>query len=122
MTFHDTEALSRFIKHHHVVVVDDEEPVEVLPKTGKELLAQIRKKARGMEAEVVPTYTSLLYIPGTSNRVERLFSTAKNILEPHRSSMLPRHVENLLFLKCNRNLWGISTISTIYHANPDIEK
>ncbi|GMF24761.1 unnamed protein product [Phytophthora fragariaefolia] len=46
------------------------------------------------------TYEPLLsYIPPTSNDCERLFSKAKAVLTPQRSSMLPINFEMIMFLK-----------------------
>ena len=46
----------------------------------------------------------------TSTVVECLFSRAKLILCDKRSSMTPHHVEMLLFLYCNKDLWAASDV------------
>jgi hypothetical protein len=54
----------------------------------------------------------------TSNIVERLFSRAKLILSERRKSMSPYHLELLLFLRANQELWNDYTIQDCYD-NPE---
>jgi len=54
-------------------------------------------------------YINLTWIPATSNACERLFSRAKIIFNDY------RHVEILLFLKLNRDLWGMDDVHTIFN-------
>jgi hypothetical protein len=51
----------------------------------------------------------------TSNIVERLFSRAKIILADRRKRMSPYHLELLLFLRINRDLWNANDIQNILH-------
>ena len=44
--------------------------------------------------------------PPTSTDVERLFSTAANILTEKRNRLLPQNVEKLLFLKANMEIFN----------------
>lgn len=53
-------------------------------------------------------------VPATTVDVERLFSQAKIVLEDRRSSLLPKHVEELLFLRFNRSWWNLSVMNACY--------
>lgn len=55
-------------------------------------------------------YRPLNHIKATSNCCERLFSQTKMIMRPHRSSMVPWHLELLVFLRVNKELWDVSTV------------
>ena len=55
-------------------------------------------------------YRCTKHILTTSTVVECLFSRAKLILCDKRSSMTPHHVEMLLFLYCNNDLWAASDV------------
>jgi len=44
-------------------------------------------------------------VPATNAFIESTFSKAKYIMTPERSSMSGETFNNLLFLKCNSNLW-----------------
>ena len=56
-------------------------------------------------------YRSTKHIFTTSVIVECLFSRAKMILEDIRKSMSPWHMELLLFLHSNRDLWDAHTVN-----------
>lgn len=43
-----------------------------------------------------------LSVPATSAPIERVFSHSGIIMRPHRASMAPALLEQLVFLKCNR--------------------
>ena len=58
-------------------------------------------------------YRKLDYILPTSNIVERLFSRAKIIMADRRKSMTPYHLELLLFLRMNKDLWSAGDIQDI---------
>ena len=55
------------------------------------------------------------HILTTSTVVECLFSRAKLILCDKRSSMTQHHVEMLLFLYCNKDLWAASDVHKCTH-------
>lgn len=71
-----------------------------------------RKKRRGAKK----IFDGVLFIPPTSNTVERLFSVAKHTLFHHRQRMLPIHLETVLFLKMNRRFWDANTVAAIVNA------
>ncbi|KAE9339410.1 hypothetical protein PF008_g11585 [Phytophthora fragariae] len=59
-------------------------------------------------------YSSLLkQLPPTSNACERLFSQCKRVLTPQRTSMLPANFELIMFLRANRNMWGVTTLADV---------
>ncbi|ETP18590.1 hypothetical protein F441_07214 [Phytophthora nicotianae CJ01A1] len=67
-----------------------------------------------------PQYDSLLFhVPPTSNDCERLFSNAKAVMTPQRSSMLPINFEMIMFLKENASYWGRRTVATVQHRSAD---
>ena len=50
------------------------------------------------------------HIAPTSNVCERLSSRAKLIMRPHRKMMSPYHLDMLIFLRCNKELWDATTV------------
>ena len=66
-------------------------------------------KNRKTEAE----YVSLVFITGTSNICERLFSKGKLTLGMLRQNLSPMHLEAFPFLRINRKLWDAELISTL---------
>jgi hypothetical protein len=46
----------------------------------------------------------------TSNRVERMFSRCKLVMNDLRASMHPRTLENFMMLRENKHLWGQHTV------------
>jgi hypothetical protein len=75
---------------------DDFNVMEILDAQEREVASRSNKSK----------YRCTEHILTTSTVVECLFSRAKLILCDKRSSMTPHHVEMLLFLYCNRDLWG----------------
>jgi len=59
------------------------------------------------------SYIDLSWIPPTSNIVERLFSKGKNVLHCRRMGMTPEHLNDVLLLKANPNLWNRATFSRL---------
>jgi hypothetical protein len=74
---------------------DDFNVMEILEAQEKEAAARENKSK----------YRCTKHILTTSTVVECLFSRAKLILCDKRSGMTPHHVEMLLFLYCNKDLW-----------------
>lgn len=58
-------------------------------------------------------YIDTRFLLPSSNHVERLFSMCKRIYSIHRRKMHPRTLEALVFLKENRSLWNLSTVSIV---------
>ena len=61
------------------------------------------------------------FLVPTTNHVERLFSTSKRIFSTKRRSLLPRTLEALVFLKENRELWGLPVVSTIVNDEQSVD-
>jgi hypothetical protein len=66
--------------------------------------------ARKRRKLIVSKYRPMQHISPTSNVCERLFSRAKLIMRPHRKMMSPYHLEMLIFLRCNKELWDATTV------------
>jgi hypothetical protein len=64
------------------------------------------------------SYRSLKHVSATSNVCERLFSRAKLIARDHRKHMSPYHLELLLFLRYNHDLWDAGLIEEILCEAP----
>lgn len=58
-------------------------------------------------------YSSLNFVPPTSNVVERLFSNARLVLTDYRKSMSPYTFECVMFLKINREYWNLDVVAKI---------
>lgn len=72
----------------------------------------LSNQERQVEARAKKTrYRSTKHIFTTSVIVECLFSRAKLILEDKRKSMSPWHMELLLFLYSNQDLWDARTVN-----------
>jgi len=56
-----------------------------------------------MQPQPALAHVAMKYLtcPPTSVSSERIFSTAGDIVSPHRSRLLPSHVEELVFTKYN---------------------
>ena len=57
------------------------------------------------------------WVPGTSNKAESLFSAAKLILGDLRRRTSPLHLEMLLFLKANREFWGVKDVEKLLNQS-----
>jgi hypothetical protein len=74
--------------------------------------ARLTKKPR-----IDPTsskYVNLKWIPSTTNAVERFFSRLKLVFSSRRKSLLPKHLELILKLVVNHDLWSLEDVSYIY--------
>ena len=66
--------------------------------------------ARKRRKLIVSKYRPMQHISPTSNVCERLFSRAKLIMRPHRKMMTPYHLDMLIFLRSNKELWDSTTV------------
>ena len=57
------------------------------------------------------------WVPGTSNKAERLFRAAKLILGDLRRRTSPLLFEMLLFLKANREFWGVKEVEKLLNQS-----
>jgi hypothetical protein len=65
-------------------------------------------------------YQNLSWIPATSNIVERLFSKAKLVYSDKRTRLLPKNLEIILYLTCNKDLWDEDTVNDLMTSRPDV--
>ena len=88
---------------------------EIEERDGNELLDALQDHRDVKMARVAPTsvYRSVKHVFSTTNIVERLFNRAKIVLSDLRNCMLPRHLDDVLYLRVNRYLWNEVTIQMI---------
>ncbi|KAH9134321.1 hypothetical protein LEN26_006825 [Aphanomyces euteiches] len=91
-----------------------------LEETGDtDYATQLLKKARSVKSKKYDD--TLLFVPPTSNCVERFFSQAKLVLNPLRQSLLPVNLEAVLFLKMNSQFWNLDLVSRVVHRQNSSE-
>ena len=75
-------------------------------RDGNELLDALQDHRDRKKARVAPpsVYRSVKHVFSTINIVERLFSRSKIVLSDLRNRMLPRHLEDFLYLRVNCHL------------------
>ena len=66
------------------------------------------KRRRGPNQ--VSKYVTVSHVIPTSNKVERMFSRCKIIMNDLRASMHPKILENFMMLRENKSLWGQDTV------------
>ena len=66
---------------------------------------------------IVTRYCSMKHLHATTNKVERLFSSAKIVMTDLRKSMTPWHLELLMILHMNRRLWNEKTVPSGINCN-----
>ena len=94
----EEEELSQFKTS---LIMDDED--------GVFFAEQVLKKQR------LSQYQDLSFIPPTSNHVERFFSAASFVMTDLRKSTLPKNLEMIMFLKCNRELWDAKLLTKVFN-------
>ena len=72
---------------------------------------QILKKRAKMDCK--SKYVNTKFLLGTSNIVERFFSTAGLSYTDYRQSLTPAHLEEQLFLKLNHRFWNHETVHKV---------
>lgn len=72
--------------------------------------AQLKRARREIPVVSNTKYMELSFIKPDTCVVERLFSQAKKVWIESRKSMTPAHMELLLVLKCNRDLWDSNLV------------
>ena len=93
---------------------------EVKERDGNELHVALLDHRERKNASVAPpsVYCSVKHVFSTTNIVERLFSMSKIVLSDLRNRMLPRHLEDVLYLRVNRHLWNEVIIQMIMRPQP----
>ena len=88
---------------------------EVNERDGNELLDALQDHRDRKKARVAPpsVYRNVKHVFSATNIVERLFSRSKIVLSDLRNRMLPRHLEDVLYMRVNRHLWNEVTIQII---------
>ncbi len=71
------------------------------------------KRAKLASTRNSSQYIDLRWIAGVSVAAEVSFSLMNNILTPERLRLKPTTVENLMFLKLNRNMWDKFTFARV---------
>ena len=71
--------------------------------------------------EVNKEYIDPSFILGTSDIVERFFSLCKYVLTDQRASMTAENFETIVFLKANRDLWGLPEVAEAIKNARNIE-
>ncbi len=82
-------------------LINDEEDVS--------FAEQVLKKQR------LSHYQDLSFIPPTSNHAERFFSAASFVMTDLRKSTLPKNLEMIMFLKCNREMWDAKLLTKVFN-------
>jgi hypothetical protein len=109
LTSAEITSLSKFRKKAIV-------PAETTKKSYEnEYLSVLSEEVGGIHLD----YENFMAVPCTSNICERLFSRAKLVLGDLRGKMTPEHVETILFLQYNRDLWDLSTVEHIFNGQED---
>jgi len=69
-------------------------------------------------------YTSVEWIPPTSNEVERFFSVCGQVYTKYRKRLHPVNLEMQLFLKLHTEIWldGGKLLSKVYNENKNRPK
>ena len=88
---------------------------KIKERDGNEVLDALLDHRDRKKARVAPPslYRNVKQEFSTINIVERLFSRAMIVLSDLRNRMLPRHLEDVLYLRVNRHLWNEVTIQMI---------
>lgn len=107
LTVAQTRKLEPFLKHTDPPVVA--EPETELSYAEKALQAYKTQRVAPSESK----YINLAWIPPTTNHVERFFSRLKLVFSDRRKSLTPKHLEAVLYLLVNRNLWDARDINEI---------
>jgi len=96
--------------------------IELFLKVDRPVVADERElsyaeRARAHKAQRVgpgeSKYINLAWIPPTTNHVERFFSRLKLVFSDRRKSLLPKHLEAVLYLLINRDLWDVREVNDI---------
>ena len=99
-------------KHHLIIFQNPEDLDEIVEKKDyaeKILEIKTRKKEK----------LDLKWIPGTSDKVERLFSKSNYIFNDYRKKTEPANLESQIFLSANSMFWDIKVVNSIVNDSAD---
>ncbi|RLN11165.1 hypothetical protein BBJ28_00007144 [Nothophytophthora sp. Chile5] len=95
-------------------LVEDNEGEEGGVETDSSIsFAERALKRRRLAEQKERRFIDISFLEPTSNLAERLFSTAKRLFNDKIKSMLPQTLEQLLFLRANRDMWGLAEVATV---------
>ena len=114
LTGSEMHAVSIFLKTTDDDDDDDDDDGDNLQGRTMTLLEKTREETklgkRNRGSLQVSNYMTVSHVIPTSNRVERMFSRCKLIMNDLRASMHPRTLENFMMLRENKHLWGQHTV------------
>lgn len=117
----ETKALARFRNGSATNMEHTDEIEELHDKDFASSVLNTAEVTRTESTSSRMPYRSLKHVSPTSNICERLFSRAKLIARDHRKHMSPYHLELLLFLRYNQDLWDPALIEELMHETPVVE-
>ena len=112
----EKEAISMFVKFSNkeddidTISSSDYNPFKSLTAL---LEAKDNRDKRENSTKVNNHLRSVSHISPTSNICERLFSRSKLVMTANRRSMDPTTLENIMMLRCSKDLWDARTIEMI---------
>ncbi|KAH9101483.1 hypothetical protein LEN26_015677 [Aphanomyces euteiches] len=106
LTNSEKVAIEKFL----IDVCRDDDEEEVKDEEGFFAQEALREKKEQRSEFISSRYTKLDFAFPTSNIAERLFSSAKHVLTDYRKHMHTHNFEMVIFLKSNRELWGIEDL------------
>eukprot|EP00918_Siedleckia_nematoides_P068503 GHVU01149252.1.p2 GENE.GHVU01149252.1~~GHVU01149252.1.p2 ORF type:complete len:428 (-),score=59.77 GHVU01149252.1:4483-5766(-) len=71
---------------------------------------------RNRRIESDRAYQDLGWIPCTSNVCERAFSMSGKVLTDDRKGLSPHHLELIMFLKLNRQMWNLGLVQRVINS------
>ena len=93
------------------IPVDEDVAIEDdMGKIEESFEVQLKKSRRAISVVSKTKYINLSFIKPDTNIVERLLSQTKKVWVNTGKSMTPAHMELLLLLKCNRDLWDFNLV------------
>ncbi|KAG2820329.1 hypothetical protein PC111_g11513 [Phytophthora cactorum] len=96
----------------NLIVTDESEEIDVDAETGLGFAARALQRRRIAEQQE-HRFMDTVFLEPTSNSVEWLFSTAKLLFSDKRKRLLPKTLEQLLFLCAKRDLWGLGEVAKV---------
>ena len=101
LTVGEKAALIPFLSAVEILPVPEAVPVD----EGDNFEALMKRARREIPIVQVSKYINLAFVKADTCVVERLFSITRKVWREDRKSMTQAHMELVMFLKCNRDLW-----------------
>ena len=112
LTRDEKKSLKRFLIDYDANNDSDIEEIESDQLSFADSVLERAQAAKRQRIEK-SAYRSMKHVSPTSNVCERLFSRAKLIMTDQRKHMTPYHLEMMLFLRFNSDLWNIAILDDI---------